>query len=118
MKMAIYKTDASATYSVSDYDEFSCRVAIPAEHKNDDYCGTLTILLDDNIAYTSDSIGRGASPLDITLSTSGASTLTIVFSGNYGGSSFYNMADGTLVLVSPVIYKDPVSHPSFEERWT
>lgn len=112
----IYKTDASATYNVSDYDEFSCRVVIPAEHKNDEYCGTVTILLDGNVAYTSGSIGRGASPVDITLSTNGASTLTIAFSGNYGGSSFYNMVDGTLVLVQPVIYKNPANHPSFEER--
>ncbi len=112
----IYKTDASATYSVSDYDSFSCRVVIPAEHKNDDYCGTVTILLDDNVAYTSGSIGRGASPLDIALSTSGASTLTISFSGNYGGSSFYNMVDGTLVLVNPIIYKDPANYPPFEGR--
>lgn len=112
----IYKTDASATYNVSEYDEFSCRVVIPAEHKNDEYCGTVTILLDGNVAYTSGSIGRGASPLDIALSTSGASTLTISFGGNYGGSSFYNMVDGTLVLVEPVIYKNPANHPSFEER--
>ncbi len=112
----IYKTNASATYSVSDYDEFSCRVVIPAEHKNDEYCGTVTILLDGNVAYISGSMGRGASPVDITLSTNGASTLTIAFSGNYGGSSFYNMVDGTLVLVAPVIYKNPANHPSFEER--
>lgn len=112
----MYKTNASATYNVDGYDTFSCRVVIPEEHKNDDYCGSVTIYTDGNEIYTSGAIGKGTYPVDMLLNISGARELTISFVDNYGASTFYNMVDGTLVLVKPVVYKTLANYPAFADR--